>query len=554
MGQFDLDAVVVGSGFGGSVSAARLAAAGRRVCVLERGKRYPPGSFPRSPWEMARNFWDPSEGLHGMFDLWSFRGLEAVVGSGLGGGSLIYANVLLRKDPKWFVREDPHRPGYEYWPVTYDDLEPCYERAEEVLGATPYPFEHPPYDATPKTVAYRDAAERLGLDWSLPPLAVTFGEEDADPVPGVPVGDPDDNLHGVQRLSCRLCGECDVGCNYGSKNTTDLTYLSMAERDGADIRDRCEVRRFEPLDGGGFRVHYVRHEPENEGVPTATRRLPEHSLTTRVLVLSAGTLGSTYLLLANRSAFPHLSSRLGTRFCGNGDLLGFVSGTRRLDPDVGPVITSTVRVDDEVDGGDGRGYYLQEGGYPGFVNWLVESASVGPLVRGVRFALGEARRRISDSPASRVGTRVSTLIGDGMRSAGRMVLLGMGRDMPDGVVGLRDGWLDVDWTTETSQTFFDRLEESMRDVAEAVGGELLTNPMSLLDRVVTVHPLGGCPMGRDVREGVVDDHGEVFGYDGLFVADGAVMPGPVGPNPALTIAALAERFSARMIERSAPDG
>src|SRR5918995_2333131 len=116
------DAIIVGSGFGGSVTAYRLAEAGLRVCVLERGKPYPPNSFPRSPYRMQRNFWDPSEGLYGMYNLWSFEGIEALVGSGLGGGSLIYANVLIRKDERWFVTEDLLNGGYEDWPVTREEL------------------------------------------------------------------------------------------------------------------------------------------------------------------------------------------------------------------------------------------------------------------------------------------------------------------------------------------------------------------------------------------------------------------------------------------------
>ncbi len=237
------DAIVVGSGFGGAVTACRLAEADRRVLVLERGKAYPPGSFPRSPRGMSENLWDPSEGLQGMFDVWSFEGLEALVSSGLGGGSLIYANVLIRKDPKWFAGDE-----HEHWPIGYDDLEPHYERAERMLGASPYPLDRAPYDGTSKTLAFRGAAKDLDADWFLPNLAVTFAPEPgADPVPGEPIVEPRANLHGRTRQTCRLVGECDVGCNFGAKNSLDYTYLTAAWHAGADIRTRCEVRASSPV-------------------------------------------------------------------------------------------------------------------------------------------------------------------------------------------------------------------------------------------------------------------------------------------------------------------
>ena len=253
------DCIIVGSGFGGAVSAYRLAEAGRSVLLLERGKAYPPGSFPRSPHGIKRNLWDPSEGLHGMFDAWAFSDLDALVCSGLGGGSLIYANVMLRKDERWFVREDHSHGAYEHWPVTREELEPHYDRAEAMLGATPYPLDRAPYDRTAKTVAFKAAAESAGLDWQLPPLAVTFapgpGEE---PVPGEPIREPRPNLHGRTRQTCRLCGECDFGCNYGAKNTLDYTYLTAAWHAGAELRTRAEVRAFAPREGGGWSVRLRR--------------------------------------------------------------------------------------------------------------------------------------------------------------------------------------------------------------------------------------------------------------------------------------------------------
>src|SRR6185503_6147631 len=216
------------------------------------------GSYPRGPAGLSGNFWDPSEGLQGMFQMWSFRGLEAVVSSGLGGGSLIYANVLLRKDEKWFVR-DKAAPGGEYWPVTRADLDPHYDRVERMLAPQRYPFDLVPYSLTPKTRAFKEAAKKVGLKWDIAPLGVIFGNPGSAPVPGQAVIEPHPNLHGAPRQTCLLCGECDIGCNYGSKNTLDYTYLSAAKRLGLDIRIRSEVRSFGPRRDGGCEVRYVEH-------------------------------------------------------------------------------------------------------------------------------------------------------------------------------------------------------------------------------------------------------------------------------------------------------
>src|SRR6266568_2938182 len=281
MNSEHFDAVIVGSGFGGSVMAYRLAEAGMRVCLLERGKAYPPFSFPRAPFKLRSNFWDPSDGLYGMYNFWSFKGSGALVSAGLGGGSLIYANIIIRKDEKWFIKEDPSKDGYEYWPVTRADLDPHYDRVDQMMNVQKYPIYHAPYDSTPKTLAMIEAARKMktadpGLDikWRPLNLAVSFRTKhvgNADhpddvnnpPVVGEPIREDRPNYHGKTRYTCVLCGECDLGCNTGSKNTLDYTYISTAQYQDppAEIRPLCEVKSIAPRDGGkGYTVTYVKHD------------------------------------------------------------------------------------------------------------------------------------------------------------------------------------------------------------------------------------------------------------------------------------------------------
>jgi cholesterol oxidase len=538
-----VDAVVVGSGFGGSVSAYRLQDGGKRTVVLERGQAWAPGSFPRQPREIARNFWDPSKGLFGFFDIWSFHGIESLVSSCLGGGSIIYANVLLRKDADWFAHDDG-----EDWPVTREELDPHYDAVEQMIAPQRYPYEHEPYASTAKTQAMQEVGQRLGVAWQLPPLAVTFGNPDAAPVPGERIDD-DANLHGVHRYTCRLVGECNVGCNFGAKNTLDLNYLSRFKDKGGDIRTLCEVRSFAPRPDGGFDVRYVRHSTEDEGREHDTAALPLETITCERLVLSAGSFGSTYLLLRNRDAFPRLSDQIGTHWCGNGDLLGFLvarkQGTRRFDPAVGAVITSALRYDGE----DGRGYYVEDGGYPTFVGWLLEMTDARSAARrAARFGWRRLRDKLSEKPVSNLSAEFWGLVGDSVRSSNSLPLLGMGRDLPDGRLYLENDYLQNSWTMKTSRRYYDSVKRSMEAIADTTGAKFVDEPLWYFRRVITVHPVGGCPMGRSPAEGVVDSYGQVFGHPGLSIADGSVMPGPVGPNPSLTIAALADRSTTWMLE------
>ena len=539
------DAIVVGSGFGGSVGTFRLAEAGKRVCLLERGKQYAPGDFPRGIAGMAANFWDPGRGGLGLFNFWSFRRLEAIVSSGLGGGSLIYANVILRMHPDWFSG----------WPFGRADLDPHYDAVHRMLKPSAFP-----YPMVAKTAELTAAARRMNRTAVLPDLAITFASGGRTAA-ALPIDEPAPNLHGPNnRFTCRLCGECDIGCNSGSKNSLDLTYLSAPEvAEHADLRTLCEVVDIRPREGGGYLVAYVQQDPDDPRPPSS---LPRKQVSADQLILAAGSLGTTYLLLKNQGNFPRLNSAaLGTRFCGNGDLLGFVNRStetvngrrriRRLDPQHGPVITTAIRVDDP---DDGRDFLIEDGGIPEFVLWLMEARSMPSLFRRLlRTAGRRLRYRLTGNPRSDFGAELRTLLGDGALSSGSLPLLGMGRDTPDGVMGLRKGYLDIDWSTKTSRRYFERVRTEMRAIAANLDGDYTDNPIwHLRRRVITAHPLGGCPMDHAEGAGVVDSFGEVHGYRGMWIVDGSVMPGPVAANPAFTIAAFADRAADVFTQRRYP--
>ncbi len=567
MDETHFDAVIIGSGFGGSVMAYRLAQVGLRVCVLERGKSYPPGSFPRSPYQLKNSFWNPNEGKYGLFNVWSFQGMNAIVSSGLGGGSLIYSNVLLRKDEKWFVEDNLANGGYKAWPVTRAELDPHYEQVEQMLNAQRYPFHMAPYATTARTRALQYAAEQLGLAWSLPYLAVTFANPGESPIPGVLIDEELPNIHHRKnaRSTCRLCSECNIGCNYGSKNTLDYTYLSAAHRLGAEIRTGHEVRSFAPLEGGkrGYTMTYVQHRLEIERQPSDTHHPEElvpQMITTDRLILAAGTLGTTYLLLKNKQDFPALSPQLGKHFSGNGDCLGFAlkcsdlrNGQRVprvIEASHAPAITSSIRIADALDGGVGRGFYIQDAGYPEFINWILQILDTAQASGQIlSLAAHLALERFKGKSASDIGSYMIQIFGTSELSSGLLPMDGMGRDIPGGQMHLDEqGLLALDWNIQESHDYYEGVRQKMKDISSALGAEFVDDPLWALNQAITVHPLGGCAMGNTIDEGVVNAYGEVFGYPNLYIADGSVMPGPVGANPSLTIAALSDRFAQHIVE------
>jgi cholesterol oxidase len=535
---------VIGSGFGGAVAACRLAESKQfDVHVLERGARYGRNAFPRRPDQIQEAFWDPDDGLFGLFEYHAFEhsGIDVVSASGLGGGSLIYANVLYRMPAEFFAA----------WPggITRVQLDPYYARVLAMLEARPYPIDEPgsPYRATPKTLALAEAVAKISSDphghpamrMEWPDLAIQFGPR---------VGEERANAQGIMQTTCVMCGECVIGCNIHAKNTLDLTYLARAEHHGATLHTWCEVQDVRPGNHGRYTVTY--------GDP---RTKETCSKDYDLVIVAAGSLGSTRLLLQGRQHFPQLSQTLGTRWSANGDLLGFVMQTDwPVYPTQGPVITGAIRVEA---GGYADGFptamWIEDGGFPRLLAWYILGQVSGKrphwaMLRGV---YGYLKGLLGLRRESNIGNDLSPFIPDSRLITHVLPLLGMGRDLATGRITLksrgahRRACLHLDWSVNQSALHYERLHHSMQRIATALGGRFVESPLGLLHRYISVHPLGGCPMGDSATTGVVDARtAQVFGYDGLYIMDGSIMPMAIGPNPALTIAALAEMYAERLCQ------
>jgi cholesterol oxidase len=527
------DAIVVGSGFGGAVSACRLAESGRRVLVLERGRYRTGNAFPRMP-DARPSDWLWTSRWNGFFDLRIFRRIATLTSAGVGGGSHVYANVQLRAPAESF------REG---WPKGFspEALAPYYVRAERMLGVAPLPDSV----SLTKTRAYEAAAGLMGVKRFRPNLAVFFGDGQPNGTPPAEVAqvrDPYGLGVDVQQTPCRYCGECDIGCRYNAKNTLDLNYLAVAQqRYGAEVRPLCEVYAVSP-EGGGYRVYY-----RDRGANT------RESVWAPLVVIAAGTINTNELLLRCRDELgllPELSAALGERFSGNGDLLCAALHTKEaLHPWHGPVITTALEYRDEREH-----FYLEEGGFAPelaflVASWRPNSGYFGKVMRG---PVGHAlrTRELFYREVARVASDREQLAQH--LPANTMIFLGMGQDASDGRVTLRRRLgrrpaLDIAWDHGRTRPLIDRMESELRRVAHHLGGQYVANPFwRSLGRLITVHPLGGCAIADDAEQGVCDPNGQVWGYPNLYVADGAAIPRALGPNPALTISAVAERMAERI--------
>lgn len=502
----DYDNVVVGSGFGGAVAACRLAQAGQSVLVLERGRRWNPMTYPSVTGQDWIFDVDEPERQNGWMDIRWFSDMIVVQGAGVGGGSLIYANVSVPPPPSTFESG---------WPAAIDahELKPYVEKVGEMLQVSSIPR----LQRTDRWGFVKRGARKLGHAdrFGSLPLAVQF-DEDYEPRA---LDDPQDERHAAERVNsfrvrqrtCIHLGECDIGCRVQAKNTLDLNYLELATQHGAEIRPLHLVKRLEPY-APGWRVHY-------DVLVDGARRAA--TVSARRVVLAAGSLGSTEIMF--RSRLPGVSARLGHGWSANGDFLTPAVSDTDANPTVGPTISACI---DHTDGVVyGEHIFIQDGGMPNLIHTIIK-AWQDRLPRRWRLWMQPLLDCVADSE------RLERI----------MPWFAQGIDASDGRLRMRHSRLSLDWDIARSKSTIEAIIKAHKDLAKATGGKPVVMPTWKFSRkLVTPHPLGGCNMGDTKFHGVVDHTGCVFGQEGLCIADGSIVPRAIGRNPSRTIAALAER-------------
>ena len=528
-----LDFVIIGSGFGGSVSALRLAEKGYQVLVLERGKRFEDEDFATSSWQVRKYIWAPVLRCFGILQVSLLKGVMVLHGSGVGGGSLGYANVLDLPDDAMY--EHPAWRRLADWkPI----LAPHFETACRMLGVA----------QNPKLWAADHFLQKIAIeqgcgDTFIPTrVGVFFGPE------GQEVPDPYFGGTGPDRRGCTHCGACMVGCRYNAKNTLMKNYLYFAEKLGVDIRAETEVVDVHPLSGDqpdGARYEVV--------CRSSTRpRQDARTIRARNVVFSAGVLGTLKLLLKSRDdtgSLPDLSPQLGETVRTNSEaLLGTVARDDAVNYSEGVAITSIFKADEVT--------RIEPVRYPDGSSLmrllsapLISSGESIPL-RIVKI-LAQIIRHPLDFLRSHVlpGWARRTTILLVMQTLESSMHLKFKRSL---LTGFRRGLVAEHHEDHRVPARVDIGHRITRDFAGRVGGIPLGSlGENLLNMPTTAHIMGGCPMGSNKDEGVVDLNCEIFGYPGLYVVDGSILPANPGINPSLTITALAEYAMSRMPARSA---
>ncbi|WP_198535101.1 GMC family oxidoreductase N-terminal domain-containing protein [Streptomyces natalensis] len=480
----------MGSGFGGSVAALRLAEKGYRVTVVEAGRRWRPEDFATSPWQAHRLLWAPWLGWHGIARLRVRRRLAALMGVGVGGGSLVYAGVHYRPDGAVF-REASWDPSLDW----EQELAPYYALAERILGTTLVPRQAAGDDAL------REVATALGVPGGVHAtrVGIHFGPT------GRTVPDPFFDGRGPARAGCTECGRCTLGCRVGAKNSLDHNYLHLAQRAGADIRPLAEARRLIPQPDGTWQVH-TRH---GTGITRSHTVLTAHQV-----VLAAGAWGTAELLHRSRPYLPHLSPALGTRTRTNREVFAAAS-TDSFDVGPGVAISSALRPRPDL---------------------LVQLCRLGP----------------GTHPAALLARPGGLSWRDfGRRTA---ILFAMEQGDSHLTSRYRHGRLTFrPGSPQPEPVRLAAAEAVAHHYARRIGGRSTLLWNTALQLPVTAHLMGGCPIGSHPVTSVADLYHRVHGYPTLHVIDASAVPGNLGVNPALTVTALAERACAAWPASGRPD-
>jgi cholesterol oxidase len=530
------DVVVIGSGFGGSVSALRLTEKGYRVAVLEAGARFEDEDFPRTSWDLQRFLFAPAAACYGIMRIEPIKDCLIVAGAGVGGGSLVYANTLYEplepfyRDPTWAHITD--------WKA---ELAPYYDQAKRMLGVTTYPF------TTPADRVMKQVAEDMGVgDTFHPtPVGVVFGR--ADQRPGSDVGDPYFGGEGPARNACLNCGQCMTGCRHNAKNTLVKNYLHLAEKNGAEVHPLTTVTRVRPRTDGapGYEIEARWTKAK------LSRRTAVKTYTADQVIFSAASLGTQKLLhkLKDTGDLPRVSDRLGFLTRTNSEsILGAIAPDRSVDYTEGVAITSSFHPDpvthvEPARYGRGSNFIsllqtvLVEGGPGARRRWATTMLKELPRLHRL-YDLGHWSERA-------VVTLVMQAVDNSITVSGKRRLGRFGLTSRPGHGTPNPSWIP------SGHDVVRRVADVMeRDGKPGLAGGSIGEPFGT---PATAHFIGGCVIGDSPETGVVDAYQRLYGYEGLHVVDGAAISANLGVNPSLTITAQAERAMAFWPNKGEPD-